>query len=51
MIHLSTADQCYRQKLRHTGEGWCPSRKWIPAFAGKAEEGDAALNHLNAREH
>jgi hypothetical protein len=28
-----------------------PSRNWIPAFAGKAEEGDATLKHLNASEH
>src|SRR5271167_1069020 len=59
-IHRSTPDQCYDQKLRHTGEGRCPSRKWVPAFPteqvrglkahGKEEE-DAALNHLNASEY
>ena len=39
------------KKLCHTGEGRCPSWKWIPAFAGKTTEGDAALNLLNASEH
>jgi len=49
-----------KSKLRHTGEGRCPSRKWVPAFPteqvrglkahGKEEE-DAALNHLNASEY
>jgi hypothetical protein len=38
------------KKLRYTGEGRCPSRNWIPAFAGKAEERDAALYHPNACE-
>jgi hypothetical protein len=39
------------KKLRHTGEGRCPSRKWVPAFAGKTKEEDATLNHLNVSEH
>ena len=30
------------QKLCHTGEGRCPWRKWVPAFAGKTKEGNAA---------
>jgi hypothetical protein len=47
-IYRSKADQCRHQNLCHTGEGRCPSQKWVPAFAGKAQEGDAALNHLNA---
>src|SRR5438105_2833000 len=29
-----------KQKLRHTGEGRCPSRKSVPAFAGKSKGGD-----------
>jgi hypothetical protein len=37
-------------KSRHTGEGRCPWRKWVPACAGKDEEGDAAVNYLNASE-
>ena len=35
------------QKFCHTGEGRCLWQKWVPAFAGKVQEGDAGINHLN----
>jgi hypothetical protein len=38
-IHWSKPDQCYQQKLRHTGEGRCLSRKWVPAFRREDEGG------------
>jgi hypothetical protein len=36
--------QCLPQKSCHTGEGRCPFRPWVPAFAGKTGTG-IALNH------
>jgi hypothetical protein len=43
MIALVDGGQTLASKLgRHTGEGRCPSRKWIPAFR-KALAGDAAF--------
>ena len=31
-IDWSTSDQSTSKKLRHTGEGRCPSQIWFPAF-------------------
>jgi flavin-binding protein dodecin len=53
-IHTRFSGPCgprVTSKICHTGEGRCLWRKWVPACAGKDEEGEAAVNHLIASEH